>query len=166
MGSLYFVQWTILGLILQFYSYESMGCSESVKVGLLKLKASMQHLNGSTLSSWREDGGDCCKWERVGCDNSTKRVIHLFLKGMATKPLFIKPEEVGEQQNGSFGVNGWSLNASLFLPFEDLQVLDLSSNFLTGFSIPLLPTNFFALLASKFCFWIPVHLWKISGKAT
>lgn len=158
MGSHYFVQWTILGLILQSYSYESMGCSESVKVGLLKLKASMQHLNGSALSSWRDNGGDCCKWERVGCDNSMKRVIHLFLNGMATKPLFIMPEEVGEQQNGSFGVNGWSLNASLFLPFGDLQVLDLSSNFLAGFSIPLLPTNFFALLASKFCFWISVHL--------
>ncbi|KAL2331108.1 hypothetical protein Fmac_018689 [Flemingia macrophylla] len=91
------------------------GCLEDERVALLKLKDALNHPNGSSLSSWQPHGhGDCCTWERVECDNSTKRVTHLFLD-------YIRPYELQ-----------WSLDASSFLPFEDLQYLDLSGNYLAG----------------------------------
>ncbi|KAJ9703069.1 hypothetical protein PVL29_004722 [Vitis rotundifolia] len=104
---------TFLSLLL---GYGSLGCMEEEKVGLLQLKASINHPNGTTLSSWGGEVGDCCRWEHVTCDNKTNRVIQLSLGS-------VRDLELGE----------WSLNASLLLPFQQLRNLDLSYTDLTGF---------------------------------
>ncbi|CBI25533.3 unnamed protein product, partial [Vitis vinifera] len=88
---------------------------EEEKVGLLQLKASFNHPNGTALSSWGAEVGDCCRWEYVTCHNKTNRVTRLSL-------IDIRHFEFGK----------WSLNASLLLPFQQLQILDLSLNELTG----------------------------------
>ncbi|KAL6330683.1 hypothetical protein AAG906_009111 [Vitis piasezkii] len=113
---------TFLSLLL---GYGSLGCMEEEKVGLLQLKASFNHPNGTALSSWGAEVGDCCRWEYVTCDNKTSRVIRLFLDS-------IRDFELGE----------WSLNASLLLPFQQLQNLDLSFNELTGWWLSLMPMFF------------------------
>ena len=132
---------TIIGvLLIQLHSCKTLGCLEKVKISLLKLKASLiQELRVSELSSWRNGGeSDCCEWEGVGCDNTRKRVTQLWLNGLFKKPLVNEPlrveeEEEEEKENGGYlREYGWSLNVSLFIPFEDLQVLDLSSNYLAG----------------------------------
>ncbi|XP_010656508.1 receptor-like protein 13 isoform X2 [Vitis vinifera] len=103
---------TFLSLLL---GYGSLGCMEEEKVGLLQLKASINHPNGTALSSWGAEVGDCCRWRYVTCDNKTSRVIRLSLSS-------IRDSELGE----------WSLNASLLLPFQQLQILDMAENGLTG----------------------------------
>ena len=80
--------------------YGSLGCLEEEKVGLFKLKAPINHPNGTSLSSWGGEVGDCCRWEYVTCDNKTNIVILLSLS-------YIRVEE---------DLGNWSLNASL-LPF-------------------------------------------------
>ena len=113
---------TFLSLLL---GYGSLGCMEEEKVGLLQLKASINHPNGTALSSWGGEVGHCCRWENVTCDNKTNRVIRLSLR-------FIRDFELGE----------WSLNASLLLPFQQLQIFDLTGNPLTGWWLSLVPMVF------------------------
>ena len=113
---------TFLSLLL---GYGSLGCMEEEKVGLLQLKASFNHPNGTALSSWGAEVGDCCRWRYVTCDNKTSRVIRLSLSS-------IRDSELGE----------WSLNASLLLPFQQLQILDMAENGLTGWWLPLMPMVF------------------------
>lgn len=68
---------TFLSLLL---GYGSLGCVEEEKVGLLKLKAYINHPNGTALYSWGGEVGDCCRWESITCDNKTNRVIQLSLR--------------------------------------------------------------------------------------
>ncbi|KAL6330685.1 hypothetical protein AAG906_009113 [Vitis piasezkii] len=114
---------TFLSLLL---GYGSLGCLEEEKVGLLQLKASINHPNGTALSSWGGEVGDCCRWENVTCDNKTNRVIQLSLS-------YIRHDG---------GLGEWSLNASLLLPFQQLRNLDLSWNELTGWWLSLMPMFF------------------------
>ncbi|KAK2975069.1 hypothetical protein RJ640_010042 [Escallonia rubra] len=100
----------LLGMVMiELQSYGSLGCLEDERAGLMKLKDAFGGPTGSSdLSSW--GGGeerDCCKWEGVVCDDATKRVSRLSLSGAR-----------------DFG-NFWSLDASLFLPFQELQNLSL-----------------------------------------
>ncbi|KAJ9688741.1 hypothetical protein PVL29_014408 [Vitis rotundifolia] len=103
---------TFLSLLL---GYGSLGCLEEEKVGLLQLKASIKHQYDTALSSWGREVGDCCRWKYVTCDNKTNRVIRFSLRSIS-----------------NFELEEWSLNASLLLPFQQLQNLDLSNNCLTG----------------------------------
>ncbi|KAK2975072.1 hypothetical protein RJ640_010045, partial [Escallonia rubra] len=108
----------LLGMVMiELQSYGSLGCWEDERAGLMKLKDAFDGPTGySALSSW--GGGeerDCCKWERVVCDNATKRISRLSLR------------------EARFSRNGPSLDASLFLPFQDLQNVSLADNALTGF---------------------------------
>lgn len=112
--------WVLIGLVVMLETNASMACLEAERVALLKLKEVFNHPNGSSLSSWQPHGGDCCTWESVICDNSTKRVTHLFLN-------YTRPYELSNMQ--------WSLNASYLLPFQDLQGLDLSGNYLAGLTL-------------------------------
>ncbi|KAL3748526.1 hypothetical protein ACJRO7_009721 [Eucalyptus globulus] len=91
------------------------GCLEEERNALLGIKAAFNNSGGFTLSSWRDgNGSNCCGWERVVCDNTTSRVACLYLNNT---------------QNPFVGA--WVINASLFLPLEELQVLDLSDNHLS-----------------------------------
>ncbi|KAJ6354286.1 hypothetical protein OIU76_003186 [Salix suchowensis] len=95
------------------------GCLEEERNGLLSIKALIDpnsvHWQLSDWTANQEDMADCCAWYGVGCDNTTRRVVQLSLSDARDKRL-----------------GDWLLNASLFLPFEELQSLDLSANRLVG----------------------------------
>ena len=110
-SNLCFVSLLWLLLLIQLHSYASFGCLEEERVGLLRLKDSFKDPDGDSLSSWSGEERDCCRWESVQCHNNTKRVIELSLGR-------IRGDEL----------RNWSVNASLFLPFQELQVLSLSGN--------------------------------------
>ncbi|OWM68291.1 hypothetical protein CDL15_Pgr004773 [Punica granatum] len=80
----------------------------------MKLKAAFNLPNGLELPLWLDDQGDCCRWEGARCHNISMRVTKLLLND--TRDSRLGP---------------WSLNSSLFLPFEELEVLDLGFNQLT-----------------------------------
>ncbi|KAK1416439.1 hypothetical protein QVD17_32230 [Tagetes erecta] len=56
-------------------------CYEQERQALLEFKHSVTDYNGM-LSTWGV-GDDCCRWERVGCDNVTGRVVSLHLRPSA-----------------------------------------------------------------------------------
>uniref|UniRef100_A0A199UAE6 Leucine-rich repeat-containing N-terminal plant-type domain-containing protein n=1 Tax=Manihot esculenta TaxID=3983 RepID=A0A199UAE6_MANES len=58
----------------------------------------------------------CCDWERVRCSATTGHVIQLNLMDIR-----------------DFSLETWYLNASLFLPFQHLNYLDLSGNYIAGY---------------------------------
>ncbi|KAK3439545.1 hypothetical protein EUGRSUZ_C04412 [Eucalyptus grandis] len=64
---------------------------------------------------------NCCSWEGVECNPTTGRVTQLRLS---------------YSRYNRFGSNTWYLNASLLLPFEELKSLDLSDNYLGGWIAP------------------------------
>ncbi|GMI81150.1 hypothetical protein HRI_001784300 [Hibiscus trionum] len=66
----------------------------------------------------KESSLDCCKWDRVECNPTTGRVIKLFLPFPTRRNDFFRDH--------------WYLNASLFLPFEELKNLSLSGNRIAG----------------------------------
>ncbi|WMV23621.1 hypothetical protein MTR67_017006 [Solanum verrucosum] len=96
-------------------------CWEEERSALLKLQENMMSSNGGRLTLWEaynETGFlDCCLWRWVNCNLTTGRVIQLNLRA-------------ARQGSG----DGWSFNASLFLPFKSLQVLILSENYITGWN--------------------------------
>ena len=96
----------------------SQGCLEEERIALLQIKTSFG-LNDipSQLSYWGKDAL-CCSWEGVTCSNSTtRRVIEIDL-------FFAR------YRYSSMG--DLYLNASIFLPFQELNVLDLSGNGIAG----------------------------------
>ncbi|KAB5514828.1 hypothetical protein DKX38_028734 [Salix brachista] len=92
-----------------------LGCLEEERTALLQLKDSLNYPNGTSLPSWRKGDACCCDWESVRCNSSTGRVTKLQLYAV---------------RNGELG--DWFLNASLFLPFQELNYLDLSDNQIAG----------------------------------
>ncbi|XP_054819906.1 receptor like protein 21-like isoform X2 [Prosopis cineraria] len=112
------VWWVVAIIILLGLKDGSKACLEEEREALLKLKEAFNHPNGSSLPSWNNlNSSGCCSWEGISCDNSTQRVISLLLN-------YTRAQE--------FEDINWSLNASYFLPFRQLQTLDLSGNFLSG----------------------------------
>ncbi|KAL7225542.1 hypothetical protein ACSBR1_020833 [Camellia fascicularis] len=111
-----------LWVMLFVLASECYGCLEHERVALLQLKAySINQQNRNILPAWvqaweGETTTDCCKWERVKCNTTTGRVIQLSLNS----------------QDNYWTLTEWYLNASMFLPFEELESLDLSSNRLAG----------------------------------
>ncbi|KAL5799234.1 hypothetical protein ACOSQ4_032118 [Xanthoceras sorbifolium] len=110
----------VITLVLQMYGCK--GCLEKERIALLEIKALI--INASTvmvddhnriLESWVDDRvSDCCDWYRVECNTTTGRVINLSLYGLLYHSTPI-------------------LNFSMFQPFEELQSLNLSWNFLKGY---------------------------------
>ncbi|XP_019169558.1 PREDICTED: LRR receptor-like serine/threonine-protein kinase FLS2 [Ipomoea nil] len=94
---------------------EVQGCDEEERIALLRLRDAF---NGTTaLSSWGDGKEtDCCMWERVNCDQSNHHVIQLSLA------------DIWLSSSDDF-----FLNASLFLPFRELQNLSLRLNTIRGF---------------------------------
>jgi len=91
----------------------SQGCLEEERIALLQIKTSFgenPNLKSSPVLSWGKDAL-CCSWEGVTCSNSTtRRVVEIDLSY----------------------ARYWYLNASIFLPFQELNVLDLSGNGIAG----------------------------------
>nr|DAD30222.1 TPA_asm: hypothetical protein HUJ06_031690 [Nelumbo nucifera] len=120
--------WLMVMLLLhQFHHHhhhESMACLEQEKMALLAFKASVpwtdyDDTSSGRLPSWVEDddNDDCCSWERVQCNLTTGWIIQLYL-------CYIRSRAYDDDVHLPI----WLLNASLFLPFQELQHLDLSEN--------------------------------------
>jgi hypothetical protein len=92
------------------------GCLEEERIGLLEIKA-LTHPNSIHMRDWVEYSSNCCEWSGIECDNTARRVIRLSLR-------YARYQSLGD----------WVLNASLFLPFKELQSLDLGYNGLVGCS--------------------------------
>ena len=110
--------WWVVLILVQFGMFGCFGCWEQEKAALLQLKASINSTADiDYLQTWNSTNknSDCCDWERVKCNNTTGRIIQLDLSWVI-----------------SWSREDWCLNASLFLPFEELQYLDLSDNGICG----------------------------------
>ncbi|XP_050284021.1 receptor-like protein 56 isoform X2 [Quercus robur] len=106
--------WWVVLILVQLGMNGCFGCWEHERAALLQLKASMNFTADiDYLRTWNSTNknSDCCDWERVKCDNTTGRVIQLDLN----YTIYWSRED-------------WCLNASLFLPFEELQYLYLVGN--------------------------------------
>ncbi|KAK1570729.1 hypothetical protein Q3G72_006296 [Acer saccharum] len=87
------------------------GCLENERIALLEIKPFMEK---ATVESWVDDRvSDCCDWYRVECNTTTGRVMNLSLSGLLCESTTI-------------------LNVSLFQPFEQLQILNLSFDSFQG----------------------------------
>ena len=96
------------------WSCSCYGCLDEERIGLLEIKALMDP-HGIYLRDW-VDSSNCCEWYQIECDNTTRRVIQLSLNGPTDY------QSLGD----------WVLNASLFLPFKELQSLELRQARLVG----------------------------------
>ena len=95
--------------------YGCFGCFDEERVALLELKASFCSPDCSSFPAWEDEESDCCGWERVECSNTTGRVLKLFLNNT---------RELSQEEYSC-------LNSSLFVPFIELKLLNLSTNMLT-----------------------------------
>jgi len=91
------------------------GCSEEERIGLLNIQSLINPHGVSWRDHWVDNNSNCCEWDGIECDNTTRRVIQLSLRGA-------RDESLGD----------WVLNASLFQPFKELQSLELEGNGLVG----------------------------------
>jgi hypothetical protein len=89
------------------------GCLEEERISLLEIQSLIDPY-GISLRDW-VDSSNCCEWVGIECDNTTRRVVRLSLAGA-----------------WDFSLGDWVLNASLFLPFKELQSLDLGGTGLVG----------------------------------
>ena len=92
-----------------------LGCLEEERIALLQLRDAFNYPNGTSLPSWIKGDAHCCFWERIECSSSAGRLTALALDG-------VRNQELGD----------WCLNASLFLPFQQLNTLNLSDNRIAG----------------------------------
>uniref|UniRef100_A0A1D1Z9E0 LRR receptor-like serine/threonine-protein kinase ERECTA n=1 Tax=Anthurium amnicola TaxID=1678845 RepID=A0A1D1Z9E0_9ARAE len=97
------------------------GCTEQERRALLQLRDSFYYPASPNLSEWSSwVGNDCCRWEGVSCQSDPPhRVVNIYLNS--------KRKE---------GLGGWAVNGSLFVPFEELQGLQLESNQISGWLEP------------------------------
>ncbi|KAJ6857687.1 hypothetical protein NC651_039184 [Populus alba x Populus x berolinensis] len=105
----------LLILMLSLQAWHPLACLEEERIALLHLKHSLNYPNGTSLPSWIIAHPNCCDWERLWCKSSTGRVTELILDS-------VRNEELGD----------WYLNASLFLPFQQLNYLSLMDNRIAG----------------------------------
>ncbi|KAG6675429.1 hypothetical protein I3842_15G100600 [Carya illinoinensis] len=113
--------WWLLLLAALFRLSSIHGCLREEREALLQLKASLNSSYDS-LTSWNSshEESNCCDWEYVMCDNTTRHVIELHLY------------HVRDVSISDYEIEVWCLNASIFLPFQELKYLDLSGNGIFG----------------------------------
>ncbi|XVE98442.1 hypothetical protein REPUB_Repub03eG0106900 [Reevesia pubescens] len=110
-------KWLLILLTVLFLQgwCETEGCLEQERIALLKLKSFFNR--PYSLRNWVDvKGSDCCQWERVDCSITSRRVIRLSLNNT-------------RHWGGRYGY----LNATFFLPFEELKSLYLIENGIAGF---------------------------------
>jgi hypothetical protein len=95
---------TVFVTMVSLQGWLPLGCLEEERIALLHLKDALNYPNGTSLP---------CDWESIICDSSTGRVTELDLEG------------VRDREQGY-------LNASLFLPFQQLNGLYLTANRIAG----------------------------------
>ncbi|XP_030961720.1 receptor-like protein 56 isoform X2 [Quercus lobata] len=118
--------WPMVLVLVHFGMNGCFGCWEQERIALLQFEASIvNYANEYYFPHWDlgNKESDCCEWKRVKCNITTDRVIQLTLNSTLNSTMFYSCRESG---------GGWYLNVSLFLPFEDLQYLDLSESCIRG----------------------------------
>jgi len=104
----------IINVVVLIQGWRCHGCLEEERVALLQIKDAFSYPNGSFPHSWGRDA-NCCEWKQVQCNSTTLRVVKIDLS-------FSRGWELGD----------WLLNASLFLPFPELNALNLYGNRIAG----------------------------------
>ncbi|XVF18361.1 hypothetical protein REPUB_Repub11eG0014800 [Reevesia pubescens] len=135
-----FLKLFTLKLIILTQIHGQKACLEEERIGLLELKSFIKlegYDSDQVFRSWVDDEpeSDCCVWERVSCNSITGRVIQLSLDNLRQQDPF-------PCTDGSRSGDGWHLlvsnpepmswNITLFKPFKDLQILNLSYNAING----------------------------------
>ncbi|KAF7006137.1 hypothetical protein CFC21_021201 [Triticum aestivum] len=118
-----FLPWECLPLVLCVVHSmlpSSSGCFMEERAALMEISSWFMSANSEVPSSWGH-GGDCCSWERITCDNTTRRILGLDLS-------YLYQEIPIHNSNGSTSVEPmevacWNLNLT------KLQLLDFSQNF-------------------------------------
>uniref|UniRef100_A0A6N2KLL8 Leucine-rich repeat-containing N-terminal plant-type domain-containing protein n=1 Tax=Salix viminalis TaxID=40686 RepID=A0A6N2KLL8_SALVM len=105
----------VIMMVVSLQVWLPLGCLDEERAALLQLKDSLNYPNGTSLPSWRKGDARCCDWQSITCNSSTGRVIEL---------------DLWDVRNGELG--DWYLNASLFLPFQELNSLNLMDNQIAG----------------------------------
>ncbi|KAJ6759077.1 hypothetical protein OIU74_025688 [Salix koriyanagi] len=105
------------------------GCLEEERTALLQIKTSMfdPDYMASALLSWGNDAL-CCGWPGVYCDPITGRVNEIDLFNV--RGWFMDHSTGVWSRDASKG--DWYLNATLFLPFQELNTLGLGMNDIAG----------------------------------
>ena len=107
---------TVFLMAVSLQGWLPLGCLEEERTALLQLKGALYYPNGTSLPSWRKGDAHCCSWERVECSSSSTGRVTMIDLGS------VRNQELGD----------WYLNASLFLPFQQLNTLNLSDNRIAG----------------------------------
>ncbi|XP_022754177.1 LRR receptor-like serine/threonine-protein kinase GSO2 [Durio zibethinus] len=126
--------WVVLVAFLLGRCCECERCWEQEKIALLQLKPFFTHIK-DVKNYWVDEGkqsSDCCQWKRVECNTSTGRVIRLFLNLTTTEVYGDLVYNYYLRKYDWSGRDSWYLNASLFLPFEELKSLYLGGNSIAG----------------------------------
>ena len=107
-------------------------CLENERMSLLEFKRFLKSNDEDAdrlLPSWVDDDkeSDCCRWERVVCNSTSASaaVTHLSLNNVPQIDYFLRVYGYSPRKT-------WSLNVSLFHPFQQLVSLDLSENWFYG----------------------------------
>lgn len=130
---------TVALLLLQFDG--CVACLEQERAALLQFKHSLiidttNSIPAEALASWvEEDGGDnresdCCDWERVHCNPTTRRISRLSLNFTRVRDQSTIVDDGIYSRPSS--TNGFLINLTVFLPLEELEHFDLSYNCITG----------------------------------
>uniref|UniRef100_A0A8R7P9L3 Leucine-rich repeat-containing N-terminal plant-type domain-containing protein n=2 Tax=Triticum urartu TaxID=4572 RepID=A0A8R7P9L3_TRIUA len=86
------------------------------RAALMDIRSWLVNAESKVPSSWG-DGGDCCSWERITCDNTTHRVSHLNLFQIYQENLQYSEDECP------------NLNLTIFSSFRELQLLNFSGHY-------------------------------------
>ncbi|GAY64154.1 hypothetical protein CUMW_231420 [Citrus unshiu] len=113
------------------YGNSYVGCKESEREALLKLKRNMKDLS-NRLASWIIGDWDCCKWVGIFCNNFTGHILELNLE----HPFgYLKYSDAEDDDHYMRSILVGKMNFSL-VDLKHLVHLDLSVNDFQGIQIP------------------------------
>ncbi|KAF7006125.1 hypothetical protein CFC21_021190 [Triticum aestivum] len=104
----------------------SSGCFMEERAALMEISSWFMSAKSEVPSSWGH-GDDCCSWERITCDNSTRRILRLDLHYIYQSIPIHNSD--GSTSIGPMEAACWNLNLAIFSSFRELQLLDFSRNF-------------------------------------
>jgi hypothetical protein len=101
----------VLCIISMSVFYTICGCIVEERIALIHIRSTLEK-RYTVPASWKQSD-NCCSWERIRCNNST-RALDLNFSKMTV--------------NSTTGGGCWNLNMTIFSAFHELQLLDLSYN--------------------------------------
>lgn len=95
------------------------------RAALMDISSWFTSAKSEVPSSWGH-ADDCCSWERITCDNSTRRILRLDLSSIYHSIPIHNSD--GSTSTQAMEVACWNLNLTIFSSFRELQLLDFSGN--------------------------------------